>query len=104
MLPNTGIMDYAQKSPDYLTSGHPTCCFIRRAMLEWINQGEEQQLTDDDIVDLENYACGNDLEDYNKGPQTAHRMNHSKGSNAIDTVPPNVQQQREATATGMMLA
>jgi hypothetical protein len=46
---------------------------------EWIIQDEEQQVTDNDIMDLVNHAGNNDLEDNNKGPQKADRMSHSEG-------------------------
>jgi hypothetical protein len=71
---------------------------------EWINQNEEQQLTDNDTVDLVNHA-GDDLEDDNEGPEKADqmKMSHSEGLNSIETALAYVEQQREVTATDVLL-
>jgi hypothetical protein len=69
---------------------------------EWINQDEEKQLTYNDIVDLVNHA-GNNLEDDNEGPKKADRMIHSEGLNSIKTALACVEQQREVTATDILL-
>jgi hypothetical protein len=70
---------------------------------KWINQDEEQQLTDNNIVDLANHAGDDDSEDDNKGPEKADRMNHSEGLNSIETTLAYVEQQREATAEDILL-
>jgi hypothetical protein len=70
---------------------------------EWLNQDKEKQLTDNDIVDLVNHAGDDDLEDYNEGPETGDRMSHSEGLNSIKTALAYIEQQREVTATDVLL-
>jgi hypothetical protein len=60
------------------------------------------RLTDNDIVDLVNHA-GDDLEDDNEEPEKADRISHSEGLNSIETALAYVKQQREATATDVLL-
>jgi hypothetical protein len=61
------------------------------------------QLTGNDIVDLVNHADDDDLEDDNEGPEKADRVSHSDGLNSIGTALAYVEQQREATATDVLL-
>jgi hypothetical protein len=50
-----------------------------------------------------NYAGDDDLEDDNEGPEKADRMSHSEGPNSIETALAYVEQQRQATATDVLL-
>jgi enterochelin esterase-like enzyme len=60
-------------------------------------------LTDNGTVDLVNHAGDDDLEDDNEVPEKADRMSHSEGLNSIETALAYVEQQREATATDVLL-
>jgi hypothetical protein len=50
-----------------------------------------------------NHAGDDDLEDDNEGPEKADRMSHSEGLNSIETALAYVEQQRQATATDVLL-
>jgi hypothetical protein len=106
----------AQQSPDYPTFGSPTLPFIRRVVSERlklipscennddiINIDEEHQLTDNGMADLVNHAGDDDLKDDNQRPENVDRMSHSEGLNSVKTALPYVEQQREATATDVLL-
>jgi hypothetical protein len=60
-------------------------------------------MTDKDIVDPVNRASDDDLEDDNEGPEKAERMSHSEGLNSIETALAYIEQQREVTATDILL-
>jgi hypothetical protein len=66
---------------------------------EWINQDEEQQLTDYSLEDLVNHAADGNLGDNNGGPEKADRIGHSEGLNSVETAPAYIEQQKEAVST-----
>jgi hypothetical protein len=50
-----------------------------------------------------NQAGNDDLQQSNKGPKRAEKMSHSEGLNSIETALAYTEQQRQATATDMLL-